>query len=96
MRSQFILCVSYYYRRSIVPFKALCTVSTGQILDRGIKRGYLSIYLPFPGRWIVTVVGCNYLKPVSKIRLLTYLVEIFNCEIFVNRVSLEEEDKIIR
>lgn len=60
-----------------VPFKALCAVSTGQILDRRIKRGCLSIYLLFPGRWIVTVVRCNYLKPVSNTRFLTRLVEIF-------------------
>lgn len=59
-----------------VPFKAPCAVSTGQILDRRIKRGCLSIYLLFPGRWIVTV-RCNYLKPVSNTRFLTRLVEIF-------------------
>lgn len=98
MRSQFILCVSYYYRRSTARplLRLYVSLSTGQILDRRIKRGYLSIYLLFPGqRWIV--VTCNYLKPVFEDTLLSF--NFFVREIFVKRVcfvSLDERDKMIR
>lgn len=97
MRSQFILCVSYYYRRSTARplLRLYVSLSTGQILDRRIKRGYLSIYLLFPGRWIV--VACNYLKPVFEDTLLSF--NFFVREIFVKRVcfvSLDERDKMIR
>lgn len=40
--------------------RLFCAVSAGQILDRRIKRGRLSIYSLFPGRSIVSPIGSNY------------------------------------